>query len=278
MDNLAIYRRMFAPFMGEARASSLKHLNFTPAEARRLGLRIGDSYEAKWPGVHGKQPRFKFVVRAVQVRAAVTDGQILGGYASNASRIANVVAPFDKAVITTDGAFTVNDHIERILEVVAGTGANQIRGIADNTATKLSVAERSGLGRLDANQTADALATLLDATSDVAIYDPAEVVPTSGDTTLVVGAAIGIVDSGIVTLIVERGLVQLNLNGAGAGQAATPLGLICPSAVAGVARGITTAGITAAEAAYSFGRSIHAYSGAAAKRLCFINGRYPLSV
>jgi len=273
-ENIAIYRRMFASWMGEGKAGSLRNLNFTEADAKRLGIRVGDSYECRIPGVRGVRSQYAFIVRAFRARGTITDGQILMPYAAAAARTANAVTPFPKDVITTDGAFTVDDLRETIVEVVAGTGIGQVRGVFDNTATKLSVAARDGSLRIAAADTPDALTTALDATSDVSVFDPREAVATAAATDLVTGVALGAVTSGNVSLYCERGLALVKVKGDTGGKAGTSLGLLVPSGVAGEALPDTDAGITAAEAATFFGALVHAYTGASALRLALIFGRF----
>lgn len=260
----AFYRRMFATWLGESKANALRGLNFTLEDMKRLGLSLGS--RAQYKGN---------VFRCVQARGALTDGGIVKGYASNASRLANVTAPFKKSLITTDGTFVNNELIGGLVEVVAGTNANQVREILDNSgaaaASTLLVAKPDSSLRLDAESVPDGL-TLLDATSDIGVFCDWEVVEHSAAADLIVGVSLGAVTNGNFTFILEKGYVQGK--SIGSTDALTSLGLLVPSGTAGNAKGVLTAGITAAEAAVAFGKSIHAYSGASAKRLWQVFGRF----
>lgn len=277
---IAILRRLWAPWFGEGAASSLRSLDIAPADFAKLGMSLGHSYETQWPSYPGYPQGAPVTFKCIRARSALVDGGLVKAYAGNAGRTAAVTGA-KKGIIPTAGTFAAADVVGALMELVSGTGANQTPRVilgSDGAAgaSKLKISRRDSQLRLDEESASDALGTATDATTNVSIFAGWECVSAGGAATdQVSGVALGAVTSGNYSIIVESGYAHARVDGGQVGRGGTALCGLVPGA-ADTAWPVTAAGVTAPDAAFMFGTLIHAYTGAAAKRLIRLHGRFKL--
>lgn len=195
----------------------------------------------------------------------------------------NLTAASTKAVLTTDDTFTKNalvgtKDLPSWVFITAGTGVNQRGYIYKNSdasgASTITVAEKDPSLNKAATAVPDAFDTAPDATSDYSVVVPFQVAKSAAVTDFVVGVAMHTLADGQYGIIQIAGPALVKC--VGSTDALSAGGVVVPSATAGVAKGQTTAGITAAEAARVFAVSFDAYTGAAALRHVNLLNRYGL--
>lgn len=278
MSAMALYRRAFSRALGEGAYEAFKSLNVSDSDFNELmkkssglgGLRRGQSFHDEITGNR---------YRIVRARGAITgEGYLLKQYFGAAGRVGNLTAASTRAVLTTDDSFTARELAGGYVFINAGTGIGELRPIQDNdgtagasTITVVPAGKPPYPGSTVADWP-DNFTALPDATSDYVSFLPWEVVETSGVGDYVVGAALGAVTSGNWTIVLEEGYGLLRV--VGSTDALTAGGPIVPSATAGIGKGFTTAGETAAEARLAFGQSLVAYSGASAVWFGRLFGKY----
>jgi hypothetical protein len=259
----------FAEWLATGRHDAHKGANLAPADIAKLGLELGQYgyYDGS-------------VYRAVRARGALTgEGYILKTYANAAGRVGTADAASTKAIVQTADTLVKGDLKGGKITIDGGTGLGQMRNIIDNNdtagASLVTVAKRVASLNRAAITGAQAFDTALDGTSTYNLHCDWEVVETSGVGDTVVGAALGAVTDGNLTIIlVESPYAWIRC--VGSTDALTALGTLVPSATAGIAKGFTTAGETAAEARLSFGSPYAAYTGASAIRMCRLFGKFAI--
>jgi len=273
---MALYRAGINRALGEGAYEAFKGLNVTDADFMELtksnklgGLRRMQSFVDEMTGNS---------YRIVRARGAITgEGYLLKQYFGAAGRVGNLTAASTKAVITTDDTFVAHDLAGGLVFLNAGTGVGELRPIEDNDDTTslstITVARKRGTypGETVADSP-DNFVALPDATTDYVSFVPWEVVETSGVGDYVVAWALGAVTSGNWTIVLEQGYGLVRA--VGSTDALTAGGPLVPSGTAGIAKGFTTAGETAAEARLAFGQALAAYSGASAVWFGHLFGRF----
>lgn len=262
---MALYKSPYNRFVGESSESPFAGINWTDTKYKSRAFCA--------PGERFPVPNTNTIIRWVRVRGSgVVAGTLLKLYAGRTGTLASATA----GTVTTASTLAVTDVGEGIFSTTGGTGLNQHRHIYDSdgatNASKLTLLESDNSNYQTDASLPEALSPVPDATTTFRIYCPWEVQPSAAVTDLISAVALGTVDDGNWTMVVEEGLVPARV--VGSTDALTADGLVVPSATAGVGKGLTAAGITAAEAARVFARSIDAYSGAAALRLIDVFGRF----
>lgn len=262
----ALYRTGVNRALGDGAWEAFKGLDVTDSDFKELskttklgGLRQGQSFLDEITGNR---------YRIVRARGTITgEGYILKTYAGASGRVGNLTGASTKAVQVTDDTFVAHDLASGYEFINAGTAVGELRTILDNddTASASTITVARNLKSYPGEQvsdSADNFVALPDATSDYAALCTWEVVHTSAVTDFVVGVALGAVTDGNWTIMLDRGWGLIRA--VGSTDALTLLGGLMPSATAGVAKGYTAAGITAAEAPVIFGKAAVAYAGASA--------------
>jgi hypothetical protein len=280
MSAMGIYYASVSRALGRALYAQFQSLNITNDNFMELaksstfgGLRRGQSFVDQNTG-----NRF----RLLRARGAITGvGYILKSYLGAAGRVGNLTAASTKAVVTTDDSFTANELADGWYFQNAGTGIGDLRPIIDNDGTAgastITLAQRDFTypGSV-ATDSPDALATTPDATTDYITVLPWEVVETSGVGDYVVAVALGAVDSGNWTIAQDFGYGLVRA--AGDTDALVLDEGIVPSATAGTAKGLTTAGTGADEPHRVFARALAAKATAASNWFCHINVPFPIGL
>lgn len=206
---------------------------------------------------------------------ALAKGDAVKLYLNDASRLATITSATN-AVLTCSGAsFDVPSSTSlglkgKLVWIITGTGIGQVRRILDNTATTLTVARYYPSLQLAATSAPEAFDTTPVNTDTLAVVGFDEVTKTAAATDNVQGVALGAVADDELAVIQVAGPALVKC--VGSTDALTALGPVVPSGTAGVLKGFTTAGETAAEARLACGVSISAYSGATALRLIHLTG------
>ena len=260
----------FAEWLSTGRNDAHKGANLSYSDITKLGLELGQF--ACYEGA---------IYRAVRARGALTgEGYILKTYANAAGRTGTATAASTKAVMVTADTLVKGDLKGGRVWRPSGTGSTEApRNIVDNNdaagASTVTVAKRVSHLNRAATTAADGFDTAPDGTSTYNLHCDWEVVETSGVGDTVVGAALGAVTDGNLTIILVESPYAL-IRCVGSTDALTALGTLVPSATAGIAKGFTTAGETAAEARLSFGSPYDAYTGASALRVCRLFGKFAI--
>lgn len=276
---MALYRTSVNRALGDGTWEAFKGLDVTNSDFLELqktrtalgGLRKGQSFTDEITGNR---------YRIVRARGTITgEGYILKQYIGAAGRVGNLTGASTKAVQVTDDTFVAHDLVDGYEFINAGTAVGELRTILENDdtagASTITVAAKRRVypGETVADSP-DNFVALPDATSDYVAFCPWEVVQTSAVTDYVVACALGAVTDGNWTIVLEQGYGLIRV--VGSTDALTAGGPIVPSATAGIGKGFTTAGETAAEARLAFGQSIVAYSGASAVWFGRIFGRFAI--
>lgn len=281
MSAIGIYYASLSRALGRGLFEAFQGLNVSNTDFVELinkskfgGLRRGQSFIDQKTG-----NRF----RLVRARGAITGlGYIVKNYLGAAGRVGNLTAASTKAVLTTDDSFTEHDLAGGYVFLNAGTGLEQLRPIFDNDGTAgastitLAYKDRSFPGSHTAVDSADALATAPDATTDYLTVLPWEIVETSAVTDYVVGVALGAVTSGNWTIVQDFGYGLVRA--AGDTDALVLDEGIVPSAAAGTAKGLTTAATDVDEPHRVFARALAAKATAASNWFCQINVPFPIGL
>lgn len=262
----AVHKAAFAEWMATGRKDAFKSANLSADDLLKLGLQVGQRFPYKG-----------HVYRAVRARGAVTgEGYLLKQFGRDASREGTAQATHSRLQIVTQETFTKGDLVGARVFIDSGTGIGALREIIENNTNTVVFAQKiPGLPQVAATDSPDALAAVTDGTSTYSIVADWEVVHTSAATSKVVAVALGAVDSGNYTIVMEQGphaLIRCDGDNAGRGLVADAF--IVPSATAGVAEGATEAGITAADLAVAFATTYDAYTGSGAARHCRLLGRF----
>ena len=261
----AIQRLPFNLHFGEGQDESYQAIDMSKAdfENNKFGLAAGALYYDDIANI---------VVQAVRARSALVAGGLVKSFIGDAARTGNISA-YTSPTATTDDTFVKDDLIGGYVEVIAGTGVNQVRRILSNTGganATFTVAKKDTLiPGSTAGGSPNTFGTALDATSDYNTFCPWEVAASGAVADQVRGVALGAVTSGNYTLVAVKGVVQVL--SVGSTDALIAGEIIVPSATASTAKGRTAAGLAAADAAAKFGYALAAYAGAAAVRLCVID-------
>lgn len=255
--SIAHYREAFnlALGVGPQNPFSVSSLDVADADFLKLGGQKGKRWEYKGN-----------TFRIVRVRGTgVVAGTALSRYIGNAARTGTFSAS-TKAVSTTADTFTESEVIDALIITTGGTGPNQVRRIKEHDASAnatVTIAEPDYAHRsYEAIASPEAWTTLPDGTTTYSIYADWEVIPTAGATSVVIGVALATVTNGNWTIIIEDGPCQALV--VGTTDATTAGGAVVPSSTAGVLKGPTAAGITAAEAWLVCGQAIQVNAGASA--------------
>lgn len=260
----------FAEWLSTGRKDAFKGANLSITDIAKLGLELGQY--ACYDGA---------IYRAVRARGALTgEGYILKQYANAAGRTGTATAASTKQRMVTADTLVKGDLKGGRVWRPSGTGTTEgPRVILDNNdaagASTVDVSRRVAHLNRAATSAADAFTTAPDGTSTYNLHCDWEVVETSGVGDYVIGAALGAVTDGNLTIIVVESPYAV-IRCVGSTDALTALGTLVPSATAGVAKGFTAAGETAAEARLSFGAPYDAYAGAAANRVCRLWGKFAI--
>jgi hypothetical protein len=279
MSAMAAYLASVSRALGKGAWEAFSSLNVTNSDFIELsksnklgGLRRGQSLIDEITGNR---------YRIVRARGAITGlGYIVKNYLGAAGRLGNLTAASTKAVLTTDDTFVAHDLAGGYVFLNAGTGLEQLRPIIDNDDTSgastitLATKDRSFPGSHTAVDSADALATAPDATTDYLTVLPWEIVETSAVTDYVVGVALGAVTDGNWTIVLDEGYGLVRA--AGDTDALVLDEGIVPSAAAGTAKGLTTAGTLADEAHRVFARALAAKATAASNWFCHVRVPFPI--
>lgn len=264
-----IYRRAYCRAAGESSASAAAFVNIDMTNAdfvRRLGFAAA--------GERFAVPGTSLVVRWVRARST---GIVAGGLVIAYAGRTGTASAGSASTLTAPAAtqYLLADIGGGIISTTGGTGPNQNRDIVDSdeaATSLLTVVPPDLTVYVAAASLPEAFSPVIDATTTFGIYCPWEVQQQTAATDLVTGVALGTVTNGNWTLIVEEGPVPTLC--VGSTDALVALGRVVPSATANTAKGPTAGGITASEASLVFGRSLFAYSGAAALRLVDVFGRF----
>lgn len=269
-----IQRTAVSPHLGKGRHNYFEDVSVPTADVfRELGLEPGDFF-----------PYEGLILQVVRAQEALTKGDILRrsfGGALRSGTVAAAPAPTKAAVKTSfnlvEGELATVSRQHPVLSFISsGTGIGQVRQVKKNTGSTDSVSPNL----LTVAETYEALSfspsgadtdspdawTTTPASADgIDIIVPWEVEKTAAVTDFAHGVSLGTVTAGDYTVIGIAGSFLTKC--VGSVDALTLRGVLVPSATAGVAKGQTTLGITAVEAARVLGWSYSAYSGAAALRL-----------
>lgn len=281
MSAMAILRRAMSKGLGEGAWQAFKGLDVTDADFQELlksrqlgGLRRGQSFHDEITGNR---------YRIVRARSAVTgEGYLLKQYGGNAARIGGLTANSKKASIETNDTFVAHELAGGLTFISAGTGIGQLRTIIDNDDTAaaskitIGVKDTSYKGSQTAEDSVEALTTQPDGTSSYEAFCPWEVEQQTAVGDRVVSWALGAVTSGNWTIVLEQGYGLFRA--VGSVDAITRFGALVPSATSGIAKGPTTAGMTALEASLVFGEGLSPYSGASAVWFGRNFGRFAVGV
>jgi hypothetical protein len=270
MISSSIYSRIASKALGEELASAFGNRDVPDADFSRIG-KLGGK-----PGGKYTDPTHGVRLRIMRVRGAAVAGigTTLKRYIGGAGRTGTFSAA-TKAVVTTTSTFADNDIGGAFLQTTGGTGPNQFKNVLefDSAANAtITVSKRDAQYDLAAIASVDAYAVTPDATTTFSLYAPWEVTPCTAVGDFVSAVAISTVTQNNWTLVVDMGPVPIltigTTDAAVAGDGAYP------SSTLGTCKGPTAAGVTAAEAVHMFGIFIDAYSGAAARRLVDLLGRF----
>lgn len=207
---------------------------------------------------------------------ALAKGDACKAYLNAASRLATITAATNAVITCGAASFDVPSSTSlglkgKFVWIITGTGIGQVRRILDNTATTITVARYYPQLQIAATSAPEAFDTTPANGDTIAIVGFDEITKTSAVGDNFTGAALGAVAADELAVVQVAGPALAKC--IGSTDALTALGSVVPSSTAGVLKGPTTAGETAAEARLSCGISISAYSGATALRLVFLTGR-----
>jgi hypothetical protein len=258
--NPGVHVAPFNPYAGEGEQDAF--LNFDVAATDRFykaGLQPGDFFRFQ-EGI--------FQLAYNKNGSALAQGDLVTFYVHH-STLTVTAATADLLTIGA-GGMTADALVGYFVFVKTGTGIGQLRRILGNTTTTITVARYYPSLQLAAASSPDAFDTVPVNTDTVSIVGFDSVKKTAGVTENVQGVARGAVTDGQLGIIQVAGPCLAKL--IGSTDAVTALGPIVPSSTAGVGKGFTTAGETAAEARLNFGIAFDLYAGATALRHVFLFG------
>lgn len=261
----------FNPFQNEGEQDLFANYSLATADIfLKAGLQPGDFFRYN-EGI--------FQVAFNRSGSSTAKGNSMTVYWNDASRIATLTAGSTAALLVASGAaFDVSDGTPgtglngKFVEVKTGTGTGQVRRILDNTATTITVSKpQFSLPGSTAATAPEAFDTTPVTNDTIAVFGFDELKKTTAATDMVQGVALGVVaDDQLGVFQVAGPALALIV---GSTDAVTALGPIMPSGTAGVLKGFTTAGETAADARMACGIALSAYSGASGLRAVFLTGK-----
>lgn len=260
----------YNPFAGEGESDLFSGYSVATADRlQRAGLQPGDFFRFR-EGV--------FTLAYNRTGSALAVGDAVKSYQQAAARLATVTAG-TRAVITCGAAsFDVPSSsgdpglIGKFVFIITGTGIGQVRRILDNDATTITVSKYMPSMQLAATDASNPNAfTTAPANGDtISIVGFDEVTKTAAAGERVHGVSLGAWADKALGIFQVAGPCLAKV--VGSTDAATALGPLVSSSTAGVLKGPTTAGETAAEARLACGVSFDAYAGATALRFVFLHG------
>lgn len=247
--------------MGEGEQDTFSTINVADVDKfLKAGLAPGDFFQYN-ENIYG-------VARLRTSAGAVGDTVKL--YHNAAARLATVTSATNAVLTCSGAAFVADELVGMYVFVKTGTGIGQRRRILANTTTTITVARYFSPLQLAATSAPDAFDTTPVNTDTISIFGYGEVEKTTAVTDSVQGVLLGTVTQDNYCVFVAQGPALVNC--VGSTDALTAGGPVVPSATAGVAKGFTTAGETAAEARLAFGIALDLYAGAKALRHVHLTG------
>ncbi|SRR5581483_127144 len=261
---MANFRVAYAPHLGAGWASAFRDGNVIDTDFRTIGGA---------PGLVFPFEGNLYQVVRNRTGGALAEGDLVKLFFNDATRVGTASAGAADTLTTTQtytAGLLVDKSTPSYIFLRAGTGVNQRRRILSHTSGANSVITTSifdrSLGLTNGASTTgpDKWGTTPDNTSQYSIVLPWEMAKSSGVGDYITGVALAAVTDAYWTIIQIAGFGLCKA--VGSTDALTAGGPIVPSATAGVGKGFTTAGETAAEARLAFGMAIDAYTGASALR------------
>lgn len=267
--NPGIHVAPWNPFAGEGEQDAF--LNFDVQAVDRFlyaGLQPGDFFRFQ-EGI--------FQLAYNKNGSALAQGDIVKFSVTHATL--TVTAATADLLTIGGGGMTADALVGKFVFVKTGTGIGQLRRILENTTTTIRVARYYPSLNLAAASAPDAFDTVPVNTDTVSVIGFDEVVKTAGITDVVQGVSRGAITDTRLGVIQVAGPCLAKVDGTVANSGVTALGLLVPSATAGVAKGVNTLAAVLAdvdlrvtETRLAFARAFDAHTGATGLRHIFLFG------